>query len=52
MVDHTFSQLDNWIKIVTEMVQDCYLPYEQKQRYIEIVKSRYETLKNSEKKYI
>ena len=52
MVDHTFSQLDNWINLATEMVQDCYLPDEQKKRYIKIVKSRYEALKNNKRKYL
>lgn len=52
LIEDEFSKLEDWMKITEDLVRDCYLPDESKERYIDIVRSRYKVLTGSSKKYL
>lgn len=46
-IDRVFSEIDNWWKVTEDFVTHCLLAEESKEKYLEIVKSRYEILKGN-----
>lgn len=51
LIDTVFDELDNWMQKTEELVSHCYLPEPKKEKYIEIVQSRYEVLRGERKDY-
>ena len=52
LTEDIFKILPGWMNITEDLVKDCYLPEDQKLKYIEIVRSRYEVLLGNQKKYL
>lgn len=52
LIDDVFSDLERWMKTTEDLVTDCYLPEESKERYLEVVKSRFNVLQGNGRSYI
>lgn len=52
LIEDQFGKLEDWMKITESLVNDCYLPDESKERYIDIVQSRYKVLTGGDKRYL
>lgn len=51
LTDEIFNSLPTWMSITEDLVKDCYLPESEKERYLEIVRSRYQVLLGNQTKY-
>lgn len=47
LIDSVFNDLERWLETTEKLVKDCYLPDMSKERYVEIVRSRYNVLKET-----